>query len=758
MENNSNLKFKISSGLKNIIGRQLITDKYIAVFELVKNSYDALAKHVEITFAKDDDGKPFIKISDDGYGMSKQDIQDKWLFVAYSEKKEKNQDSVTKRNGIQRKMAGSKGIGRFSCDRLGSKLSIFTKIKQDNGIHQLNINWDEFEEDDTKEFVSINAEYIDNVKNDLDFSVGTTLIITGLREEWNRDGILELKKSLMKLIDPSVENSSAKFSISIIVPEEEENDKKERTKPNYLSRNIVNGVIENDIFEKLNLRTTSIEVNIDKSGKYINTALFDRGKHVFNVQEKNRQFNTLLGIQIKLFYLNQSAKTGFSQQMGIQPKDYGSVFVYKNGFRIYPYGNPEDDFFGINLRKAQGYSRYLGTREIIGRISIECDDEHFVETSSRAFGFIRSEELKQLETFFTERVLKVLERYVVEVIAWGNAFDGVEQDVLKTIDEKVFDKFFNSKFSDVVKVSINTDLLSGTNRSKGQFNKEIDEIRKKALSENDTQTLKNTQKIQENLKKLKQLNEELSNISKEHEQALAAVQEENETRKKQVFFLESAQNQDVNDLLNLYHTIYTLADACIGDIDYFYKHNKLGEFNSDVNELLIKLYRVNSKVKKIADMVIHGNNIGNGFANNVKNDIYSFLKEYVDANCAMSDLEYHFTCKTKHLNCLFNLVNMGIVFDNICSNSKKAGGKNLSIEFTEDEKFVIVTFTDDGVGLDESFDINNIFEFGYSQNRLKKGFGLGLPGIKKMVNDMKGETFVDAKYKDGFRIIVRLKK
>ena len=44
------LTFKISSGLKNIIGRELITDKVIAIFELVKNSYDAGANKVEISF------------------------------------------------------------------------------------------------------------------------------------------------------------------------------------------------------------------------------------------------------------------------------------------------------------------------------------------------------------------------------------------------------------------------------------------------------------------------------------------------------------------------------------------------------------------------------------------------------------------------------------------------------------------------------------------------------------------------------------
>ena len=110
------LHFRVSSGLKNIIGRELINDKYIAIFELVKNSYDAGAKHVKISFDKLGTSDATITISDDGNGMSKTDIIDKWLFVAYSEKR-----NPSYRDSIKRAVAGAKGVGRFSCDRLGAR-------------------------------------------------------------------------------------------------------------------------------------------------------------------------------------------------------------------------------------------------------------------------------------------------------------------------------------------------------------------------------------------------------------------------------------------------------------------------------------------------------------------------------------------------------------------------------------------------------------------------------------------------------------
>lgn len=85
---------------------------------------------------------------------------------------------------------------------------------------------------------------------------------------------------------------------------------------------------------------------------------------------------------------------------GVQPVNYGSVFIYKNGFRINPYGDPGQDFFKIDQRKTQGWSRYLGTREIMGRISIKGDNDQFIETSSRANGFVRTPAVISLEKFF----------------------------------------------------------------------------------------------------------------------------------------------------------------------------------------------------------------------------------------------------------------------------------------------------------------------------------------------------------------------
>jgi hypothetical protein len=87
-------QFRISSALKDIIGQDLITDDYIAVFELVKNSYDAYANRVDIFFVNIYSQDAKIIIKDNGKGMDANDLRDKWLFVAYSAKKEGTEDDT----------------------------------------------------------------------------------------------------------------------------------------------------------------------------------------------------------------------------------------------------------------------------------------------------------------------------------------------------------------------------------------------------------------------------------------------------------------------------------------------------------------------------------------------------------------------------------------------------------------------------------------------------------------------------------------
>ncbi|MEQ1528964.1 MAG: ATP-binding protein, partial [Methylococcales bacterium] len=119
------LHFDVSTGLKSVLGSELITGDEVAIFELVKNSFDAEATQVDLYFGDD-----CIVVADNGVGMSYDDIQKKWLFVAFSSKRQPNK-SGDFRDGIaeRRHYAGSKGIGRFSSDRLGQVINLQTRPK-----------------------------------------------------------------------------------------------------------------------------------------------------------------------------------------------------------------------------------------------------------------------------------------------------------------------------------------------------------------------------------------------------------------------------------------------------------------------------------------------------------------------------------------------------------------------------------------------------------------------------------------------------
>jgi len=423
------LQFKISAALKNIIGRDLITDDFIAVFELVKNSYDAYASEVKILFEDDR-----VIISDNGKGMSFEDLQDKWLFLAYSAKKEETEDNNIKddadyRDKIQAKryFAGAKGIGRFSCDRLGNELILTTRKDKTNKVERLYVKWDDFNNSED-EFINISVLHETLPTNDFpDLKKGTILEISHLNSSWQRKKLQELKHSLEKLINPFENNEQ--FDIQIICNKELSEDEngvyttgsKEKKGKKYSERDKVNGSVNNFIFEKLEVKTTQIKTNINKNE--IVTELIDRGELIYKIKEPNTKYNYLDNVNFNIFFLNKAAKNNFNRLMGIDNVKFGSIFLFKNGFRVQPYGNHADDSYRLDRRRAQGYARFFGTRELLGRIELTTNlNDQFKEVSSRDGGLVETDGLKQLIESFYDYGIKRLEKYVVG-IQWAYKLD-----------------------------------------------------------------------------------------------------------------------------------------------------------------------------------------------------------------------------------------------------------------------------------------------------------------------------------------------
>ena len=787
------VQFKVSSALKNLVGQDLIRNNNIAIFELVKNSYDAFASKVVIDFESDK-----ITISDDGKGMSIEDLKNKWLFLAYSAKKDGTEDIVEEkkksyRDRINRHYAGAKGVGRFSCDRLGAKLDLFTKTKAQNSVEHLAVNWSDFEEDQKKEFISINVNH--EVLNDDLFSSkkqksGTILEITNLRDAWNRETILELKRSLEKLINPFSEKIS--FNIEIKCESEKKRDLDEQKK-GALDSKIVNGVIKNSIAQVINLKTTRIDVALNKD--FVETSIVDRGTEIYRIREKNN-FEKLENVRINLYFLNRAAKQAFSVQMGVQPVKYGSVFLFRNGFRILPFGNPGDDSWKLDYRAQQGYKRYLGTRDLFGRVDVVTDlIDEFKEVSSRDGGLIQSETTLQLHRFF-QIIHHRLQRYVVGVL-WGEGFlkrqyfkDVSEayknRDVLgKDKDQDSADYVINSSLGSKIDfVQLVKTLISDKNIQVLYYNRDLANIfSQPTLFDNaNPQVISDLERIAEQTKdsslmaSVEDAKRQLAEMQKEKDDAVRraeeaeiraqkasserdeakyeanvakSLQKKAESEKQELqghydrvttenLFLSSDVNKDVKQLSALQHHI-THTSSFIHELAI----SALEAASTDNKEKAIhfiqRILFENTKIATLSNFVSKAK--FDVMSKKITQNIVTFVNEYMENvySLANSEMSIHVKSSPILYEIKFAPIDFIVVLDCLLDNSRKAKAKNIFIEWKSSSKNICLSFADDGIGISEKI-MPNIFDYRFSTTG---GGGLGLFHVHEICEKMGVEIHVE---------------
>jgi len=787
----NNEHFKISAYLKNIIGKELITDEFVAVFELVKNSFDANATDVKIIFENQNDSEPAkLIISDNGKGMNYEELKDKWLFVAYSAKKDGTEfDDYRNKIKATRYFAGAKGVGRFSCDRLGSKLKLITVKDETNPkIENLIVNWDEFEKDAKEEFVDVSVKH--QVLSSIKYNIkhGTILEISGLRDIWNRDRILKLKKSLVKLINPNQKNDSDNFSIEIIAKSEKELDGRliKEGKNNF---EIVNGKIENKLFETLQIKTTNIKVWITKDGEKINSELWDRGDLIYKITENN-PFSHLYNIKTYLFQLNRSAKVTFTRLMGMHAIEYGSVFMYKNGFRIYPFGEDRDDTLGIDRRKSQGHNRYLGARDLIGRIEINGNNSELRETSSRDGGLLKTQAYNELVSFFYDFALKRLERYAVEVIRWGDErIDTETGEVLPVItskDVKVrilndsknllsigitsLQQKVNQEVIGFIKwLAIEPKYIEAIDYDKDFFKiveqkqdksttKTIQQVEKKAEKINDRELIKSVKKIKKDFKQIQQAKKEAEKEVQETKKEKEKTEKKLEEKEKETLFLREAIGEDSKELQSLNHHITHTSKDIASLVDTLIDFVKERKSEKDLLRIISKIDLKNLEISTLSQFVTKAK--FNTKNKTIPANIVLFTSEYLsNVYDTKKILKKDFKIISKTNNLSFDLkikpIQLIIIINNLISNAEKARANQIIFEwkyFNNDE--IILSVMDNGVGIKDNI-IDRIFDFRFTTTN---GSGLGLYHTKDIIKSLKGEIFVNNKLEKGTEFIIKFKK
>lgn len=685
------LHFKTSSGIKSIVGKDLITDKFVAIFELVKNSYDAGAKQVTITFEKDK-----IIILDDGHGMSKDDLVEKWLNLAYSDKKEGKAND-------DRAFVGSKGIGRFSADRLGRKLRISTKIKSEKIYHRLEVDWDEFDKDLSKLFEKVDLDYSFYTSKKSTEESYTCIEITDLKENWTLEEINKAKESLRRLKNPFLKDDG--FKILVIDTNDLANTEE---------------YIESNIAEVLKDKSITVEAIIDEN---INISLFDRGEKIFELNKKNDSILENCPITISVNFLTFSAKLNFTRKMKVEPINFGNLFIYKNNFRVVPYGDMDFDTFGLNMRKAQGYNRYLGHREIIGHISIkDFSNLYFKEASSRDNGFVSNIYFDELKEIYLHYVHRVLEAYV-HLVSWGE----LKSEDKENIQEVQFEDADNSEviqFKNYIAkrgqiVFFKENVKFDENKPEKKLEQIVENISKEQKKEIEP-LIKEVKKQVSDLKKASQESEK---IVKEKEKNIEIL--ERQAKNLAIKRSESSYSEQLNHHLTLFSK--RLGSVIEG----------LAELEEKITDSVQKneLRSKKRTLRRTADEMIAFRDILSKSDLDAKSpqtinwvDLLKWRVENTDFPINVNVL-----CEgniSKFWTIKVNILEFVLMVDNFINNAEEHGAKYIEFEFKE--KTLLIKSDSSAI---ESDLLEKVFQLGVSTK--KNGTGIGLNQIQKSLKKLK---------------------
>lgn len=771
------LFFRVSTALKRVIGRDLITDDLVAIFELVKNGFDARAQRVQLVFEDDR-----LLIIDDGKGMSLDDIERKWLLVAYSAKRDGTEDEGYRdRIGASRAYAGSKGVGRFSCDRLGRFLKMQTR-RSGEPVEVLDVDWEDFERDARKEFNEVGIAHNGATKFELPDGVdvpktGTVLEISGLREPWNRDKLLRLRAALAKLINP-FGHTDDHFEVTIHAKAEKPQDALDRQ--NWAGEGtallVVNGPITNFIFDTLKDKTTHLEVWLSEDGKQLHSVLTDRGSVIYEIRESN-EYPLLVGsgFRCNIYYLNRSAKATFARRMGMPSTQFGSVFLFKNGFRIFPIGEIGVDTFGIDRRKAQGYNRFLGTRDIIGRIDVSGSDEVFRESTSRDQGLIETPAYQQMEVCFDTKCFRRLERYVVGV-NWQDQLDLDVDDISRLQGDNAAARITAivsqlAGTEGVELVRFNYDLVRILNERSAAFKETLAGLEVLARKADDARLLadisaaaKRFDELQRAEASAREAADRERDARREAQRTAAEAQlraeistERLEEERKRNLFLTSLSGLDRETVEILHHQIVIHAAAINEIINGQFDRLRDGDMptSDDLFSVLENISFQNRKVLSIARFATKANFRLESEA--IDADIAAYIEDYIREVAPMfseAGIRIKVSSAAAELERRFKPIEVAILVDNLVSNASRAEATEINFTLRQpNPRELIVSVDDDGLGFPATLDLGRIYEKGFTSST---GSGLGLYHVAQILDGMGGSITAERR-EDGAHFTVRIK-
>lgn len=399
MDNNQTLKWRFDISTFRLIGRDLITDRVTALFELIKNCYDANAQNVVVSFENVSAGRrnAVIRIEDDGYGMSFKDIRDKWMVIGTSSKRTHPYSPEP----YNRKCVGEKGIGRFAVDKLGDFISIITKTKGEDKWLQVNIDWGAYYremngETELRLFTDMENtySYIDSINPQ---EHGTKLIISDIREAWTKKEIEHLMREISKIVSPFA-NLSYPFKVKILAPEFDLNQDAIRTLNDF------------------DLATVSLSIEADTTLNLQQSLFYDK-------EDKNFGYHLIPlksfgGIKMNIYFFDDSARRKYRKEFPNDPID--GFKVYRDGIIATPFAETNEDpdlkrdILGIDKRLWKDIFNRVSTREFIGTIEITSIGNPKIIDATNRQDFVDNEEYRELKRFIMTQ-LNALQEYKIDI-------------------------------------------------------------------------------------------------------------------------------------------------------------------------------------------------------------------------------------------------------------------------------------------------------------------------------------------------------
>ncbi|WP_262149273.1 ATP-binding protein [Chryseobacterium foetidum] len=483
--------FRAKARAIELLGKGQIADLPTAISELWKNGYDAYAKNLECKLYLDsykDNHKPIFVLSDNGFGMSEEDILNKW-FVLGTDSKARNQKIQPEFDLKRRTPMGEKGIGRLSVSYLGSQMLMISK-KADEKANALLMDWrvldnyDFFLEDLNVPMLSFETqqEFKTNIaKANVEFELN--LDETKWEEQKNyRNTILQDWESFNipgfiyeEIIAKFCENKFHGTFFIILTPHEQllelsEKDRVSLKKDNSFTylRASLSG-LHNDLKNKSKDFTTSFLI-YDASGKYdviddfFTTEEMQNSDHwlsgefdesgffsgeikVFNKREKyffkpNRppgktpygpfsiQWGSFEG-ELKSSLLNPEEFVNINKKLDA----FGGLYVYRDDFRVLPYGRTEHDFLEFEKRRSLSAGTYFFShRRFIGYIDLTREKNPSLTDKAGREGFIQNKAYREFKDDLIEFFVDIAKRYLRA--GKDDKFDTYRENQLTEINAK----------------------------------------------------------------------------------------------------------------------------------------------------------------------------------------------------------------------------------------------------------------------------------------------------------------------------------